>query len=173
MQRRTGIALAAGVALVAVAALAVALLGLRAMNGGLGSGFGAGAPSTSHGGPVRDYVSLVDHLRAAGAIVMPQVAPTTKFWQNADAYTVLVNGERVDVYQFADVNSAMQAAAQISDGGGARQTGPNSAEMIDWVAPPHFYRADRVIALYIGRSEHALVPLQQVMGVPFAEERGW
>ncbi len=88
------------------------------------------------------------------------------------ACTILLNGERVDIYQFNTTFDATTAAGQMSADGSQQRTGPFSMAEIDWVAPPHFFRVNRVIAMYIGRSDAALIPLHQVMGAPFAEEKG-
>ncbi len=145
-----------------VLALVATLLWLRA----------SGGPGSAPGESVNDYTSLVSHLQATGAVVMPQPAPQTKFWKNGAAYTILLNGERVDIYQFNTTFDATTAAGQMSADGSQQRTGPFSMAEIDWVAPPHFFRVNRVIAMYIGRSDAALIPLHQVMGAPFAEEKG-
>lgn len=162
MTRLVGIILGSVGAVVVALALVATLLWAHAFGG----------PGSAPDGSVNDYTSLVSHLQATGAMVIPQPAPQTKFWGNATAYTVLLNGERVDVYQFNTTLDATSAAGQMSADGSQQRTGPFSMAEIDWVAPPHFFRANRVIAIYIGRSEAALTPLHQVMGAPFAEERG-
>lgn len=128
---------------------------------------------TAPAGSVNDYAALVSHLQAAQATVIPQPAPQTKLWDNAAAYSILLNGERVEVYQFNTTREATIAAGQMSADGSQQRTGPFSMAEFEWIAPPHFFRVNRVIALYVGRSDAALIPLHQVMGAPFAEERGW
>lgn len=44
---------------------------------------GSSTPPTSHGGPVKDYVSLIDHLRAASATVVPTGTVTQPFFSVA------------------------------------------------------------------------------------------
>ncbi len=161
MSKLVGMILGSVGAVAVVVALVASLFWLRA----------SGGPGSAPSGSVNDYTSLVGHLQATDAIVIPQPAPQTKFWSNATAYTILLNGERVDVYQFNTTLDAASAAGQMSADGSQQRTGPFSMAEIDWVAPPHFFRANRVIAIYIGRSDAALIPLHQVMGAPFAEEK--
>ncbi len=58
---------------------------------------GASAPPpTSHGGPVEDYVSLIDHLCAAGATVVPNGKVKQPFFSVA-GQVITLNGEQVQV----------------------------------------------------------------------------
>ena len=40
--------------------------------------------------------------------------------------------------------------------------------IIDWVAPPHFFRCEAVIALYLGDDARVIETLTGVCGAPFA-----
>jgi hypothetical protein len=120
------------------------------------------APPTSHGGPVRDYVSLIDNLRAAGATVEP-VGEVTQPFFFVPGQVIAVNGERVQVFEYSDAATAAAAAARISPDGGTIGT-----TMVTWVGPPHFYRAGRVIVLYVGDSRAVISLLESVLGPQFA-----
>lgn len=119
-------------------------------------------PATSHGGPVQDYMSLIDQLRAHHAIVTPTGEVTQPFF-SVQGKTITVNAEPVQVYEYPNAAAAFAAAASISPDGG---TIGNS--VIDWVAPPHFYQAGKVVVLYVGSSDAALKPLTTVLGPQFA-----
>lgn len=123
---------------------------------------GQQTPTTSHGGLVQDYVSLIDHLRAQGATVTPTGDISQPFF-SVSGHAISVNGEQVQVYEYADVNTADAAAAQISSDGGAIGT-----TQVDWIAPPHFYEAGKIIVLYIGTSSATLQLLVAVLGAQFA-----
>jgi hypothetical protein len=41
---------------------------------------------------------------------------------------------------------------------------------IDYAAPPHFYRMDRIIVVYVGTYRQTLLLLASVLGPPFTEE---
>jgi hypothetical protein len=41
--------------------------------------------------------------------------------------------------------------------------------LLDWVAPPHFFRCKRIIALYLGTDEHAIAALTEQCGEPFVQ----
>jgi len=131
--------------------VALLLLGL------VGCG-GSSTPPTSHGGPVKDYVSLVDHLRAASATVVPTGTVTQPFF-SVTGQVITVNGEQVQIYEYADEEAANADAARISpDGGTIGNT------MVDWIAPPHFYKKGQLIVLYVGTKTSLMKILEMTLG---------
>ena len=99
---------------------------------GLAGCGGSSTPSTSHGGSVKDYVSLVDHMRAVGANVMP-MGQVTQPCFSVTGQVITVNGEQVQVYEYANEDDANADSARISPDGG---TIGNA--QVDWIAPPPF-----------------------------------
>jgi hypothetical protein len=154
-----------------VLALALVLLALNA----------CGSTQVSHGGPVRDYVSLVDHLRAAGVTVVPETAentPTVPTGETSSSYmsvaglVISVNGARVTVYEYADEAAANAEAARISPDGGTFQPSRGvSGASVDWIAPPHFYKAGRILVLYVGTDTAITTLLTHQVGPQFAGRR--
>ena len=111
---------------------------------------------------MKDYVSLVDHLRAAGATVMPTGTVTQPFF-SVTGPVITVNGEQVQVYEYPNDDGASADAARISpDGGSVGNT------MVDWIAPPHFYRGGRLIVLYVGTNTPVMRILETILGPQFA-----
>lgn len=119
-------------------------------------------PATSHGGPVKDYVSLVDNLRAQGATVEPAGEISQPFF-SVQGYAIKVNGADVQAFEYADAASAEADAAKVSSDGSTIGT-----SMVDWVGPPHFYKVGRVIVLYVGDDQGVIDILQKVLGAQFA-----
>jgi hypothetical protein len=123
---------------------------------------GSSTPPTSHGGPVKDYVSLVDHLRGVDATVVPTGSVTQPFF-SVPGQVITVNGEQVQIYEYADEEAANAEAARISaDGGAVGNT------MVDWIAPPHFYKKGQIIVLYVGTSSTVINILETTLGTQFA-----
>jgi hypothetical protein len=149
-----------GIALVALAVLLVS----------------CAAPQQARGAsPSCDQSCLAERLRAAGAWVSggDSLPAAGALWSNASGYVYMVNGERVTVYVFADTSAANTAALEVQDGGSQivhQGLFGGSMATIDWVAPPHFFKLGRLIALYVGSAQGTLLPIHQVMGSPFAEE---
>lgn len=119
-------------------------------------------PVVSHGGSVTDYVSLIDNLRAAGATVEPAGDISQPFF-SVKGNAITVNGENVQAFEYADATAADTEAALISPDGSSVGT-----SMVSWVAPPHFYKAGKLIVLYVGESQAVIDVLESVLGSQFA-----
>jgi hypothetical protein len=116
----------------------------------------------------------VDGLRARGIKVevlervhQPFLRPAgTKLRLNG---TGITKPAVIESYNFdeADLGTdATQAAAQDT-----AQVGPDGqprTAVVDWVAPPLFFRRERVVVLYVGSEPAVLTLLTDVMGRQFA-----
>ena len=133
------------------------------------------APIVSHGGPVKDYVNLVDSLRAVGATVDPAgtrsgspFAPQTQL--------LTVNGEDISAYEFGSAEEADAGAEGVSASGSSIVTtfadGTGKSTMVTWVESPHFYKAGKLIVLYVGCDSDVIDVLQETMGPQFAGGAG-
>ena len=83
-----------------------------------------------------------------------------------------MNGERVETFEFASAEEADAAAGGVSATGSSIVTtmadGTGSASMITWAAPPHYYKAGKLIVIYVGSDSDVIDRLQYVMGPQFA-----
>ena len=144
-----------------------------------GSGESSSQPTTpavSHGGPVKDYISLVDNLRAAGATVDPAGTGSADFFA-PQGQLLTVNGERVETFEFASAEEADAAADGVSASGSSISRVDSETEMgvassILWEKPPHFYKAGKLIALHVGCNSDVINVLQETMGPQFAGGAG-
>lgn len=118
--------------------------------------------SSSQQSTVSDYASLVTALEATGAEVVPGEELSQPFFE-VTGQIIRVNGEDVQVFEFADEDTAASAASQISPDGGSTGT-----TMISWIASPHFYRAGQLIVLYVGENEAMTSLLESILGPQFA-----
>lgn len=112
--------------------------------------------------PVTDYKSLAASLRAAGASVRQGAKVDQPFFP-VSGRLMEVDGEEVQVFQFADAAAAEAQAARISTTGTSIGT-----TKVQWLGPPHFYRTNAVLILYVGDSERVLKVLERVLGPQFA-----
>ena len=112
--------------------------------------------------PVTDYASLAASLRAAGASVRPGAKVDQPFFP-VRGRLIEIHGEDVQVFQFADAAAGNAQAARISPTGTTIGT-----TKVQWIGPPHFYRKDRLLVLYVGDSERVLKALETVLGPQFA-----
>jgi len=123
------------------------------------------APPVSHGGSVSDYVSLIDNLRAAGATVGPAGDVTQPFF-SVKGYVIKVNGEDVQVFEYSDEAAVEAEAELVSPDGSSIGT-----SMVSWIAPPHFYKAGRIIVLYVGENPAITETLEIALGKQFAGQQ--
>ena len=120
------------------------------------------ASTTSHGGPVRDYISLVDKLSAADANVQPAGEISQPFF-SVKGLVIAIDGSDVQVFEYADEDAVDAEAALVSPDGGSIGT-----TMVSWMASPHFYKVERLIVLYVGENEATIDILESVLGPQFA-----
>ncbi len=114
---------------------------------------------------VQDYDSFIDSLLAIGATVehetLPQVIVQDFFSVTGQVFKV--NGEEVQLFEYSSQSEAEAQAALVSPDGSTIGT-----SMPFWVAPPHFYKAGKIIVLYIGENTTILDLLESVLGAQFA-----
>ena len=123
-------------------------------------------------GDPMNYHDLVAKLRASGAKVMPGAAISQPF-MDVQGRTLAVNGEQLQVYEYASVADADEQAARISPDGTAFTTvsssgTPVGAVQVDWIKPPHLYKAGRIIVIYIGTNNAVMHLLEGILGKQFA-----
>jgi hypothetical protein len=118
-----------------------------------------------------DTATVVRSLREAGATVTEQESGGDFGFLHGAPHPLLVNGENVTLFEYAAPALAEVDASGISADGSTIHTGIGpfgSVAIVDFIAPPHFYKTGRVIALYVGRDAGTLRLLRQVFGPPFA-----
>lgn len=109
--------------------------------------------------PPQDSVDgLVVALRASGADVLRSGNLTQPFF-SVPAHVLAVNGERVQVFQYDDVDVSAAEAARIDPDGHIRGAAP-----VQWAATPHFFRSCRLTVLYVGEDEGTTRLLGSVLG---------
>lgn len=109
-----------------------------------------------------DYRSLVDALKRSVTVAETSETVSQPFFK-VQGRILRVEGEDVQVFEYADATAAQADAQLVSADGG--QIGTTS---ILWVAPPHFYRRGRVVALYVGSSVRVVDALRAALGPQFA-----
>lgn len=106
--------------------------------------------------------SLVDALRREGLTLQDAGSVEQPFY-SVPAHVYQVEGRDLQVYEFASAAEAETAAAQVAPDGGSIGT-----HSMAWMAPPHFFRKDRLVVNYIGTSSNMLAALGRILGPQFA-----
>ena len=129
----------------------------------VGSGTGtSGASTVSHGGPVQDLASLIDHLSGNGFTVTPGESISQPFFSVKGQQT-MVGTETIQIYEYANAQSMEADASKISPNGGSIGT-----SMMSWIGPPHFFKKGRILVLFIGSDRKTLDALTSAMRQQFA-----
>jgi len=113
-------------------------------------------------GPVTDYDSLVAGLRDTGATVQASGDIEQPFF-SVKGKAIKVNGADVQVFEYQDNASAEKEAVLVSADGSLIGTSSPF-----WVAPPHFYKAGKIIVLYVGENPEVMILLEKALGTQFA-----
>lgn len=121
-------------------------------------------PIVSHGGPVKDQVSLIDTLRKTFPAIFPADTINQPF-MSVPGTNLKLDGEAiptVQVYEYQDEAAAKKDASKI------QPNGEIAGFQIGWIAQPHFYQIGRIIVIYVGTDPAILFALESALGKPFA-----
>ena len=111
---------------------------------------------------VEDQASLVAALEASGATVETG-EPITQPFFSPEGNIIKVNAADVQIFEYESAEAMENEASQVAADGGSIGT-----SMVSWMDTPHFYKAGRIIVLYVGSDETVLVLLESVIGPQFA-----
>jgi hypothetical protein len=111
---------------------------------------------------VEDRASLIAALEASGATVEVGESITQAFFI-PEGSILKVNGADVQVFEYESAEAMENEASQVAPDGGSIGT-----SMVTWMDTPHFYKAGRIIVLYVGSDETILNLLESVIGPQFA-----
>jgi hypothetical protein len=101
--------------------------------------------------------SLLAALQASGATVEAGDSITQVFF-SSEGIIIKVNGADVQVFEYESVEAMENEASQVAPDGGSIGT-----TMVTWMDTPHFYKAGRIIALYIGSMALATRNLHEIL----------
>ena len=124
-------------------------------------------PGQDSGGIVSGRDALFESLQRSGLEVDRGEEFSSSFFKPTGEI-MRVSGEDVQVFEFPSSAHAEAAAGGVSPSGTTIASANGSVSSVLWVAPPHFYRVDNVIAIYIGNDAEVLNLLEERMGPQFA-----
>jgi hypothetical protein len=127
------------------------------------SGCSNGAtPSPTGALIVEDRASLLAALQAAGATTNIG-DPVMQDFFTPEGQIITVNGADIQVFEYESAEAMESEAAQVAPDGGSIGT-----SMVSWMDAPHFYKAGRIIVLYVGSDAAVLSLLENAIGPQFA-----
>ncbi|HEX6290025.1 MAG TPA: hypothetical protein VFZ66_12585 [Herpetosiphonaceae bacterium] len=123
-----------------------------------------GGPAiTSHGGAVKDHVSLVDNLRAKGFMVEP-VSEVEQPFLGVKGTTLRISGG--ELKQAAEVQSYEYTSADAATTD-VEQLGPDAnpqGMMIEWKGTPHVFQKEQLVVIYVGDDQAMVQTLTDLVG---------
>ena len=111
---------------------------------------------------VEDTAGLMAALQASGATVETGESITQDFF-SPEGSIIKVNGADVQVFEYESAEAMENEASQVAPDGGSVGT-----SMMMWMDTPHFYKAGRILVLYIGSDQTILDLLEKAIGPQFA-----
>jgi hypothetical protein len=121
--------------------------------------------------PVTDYSTLLHYLRDSGASIVEKGEISEGFF-DIEGRKVAVNESNIEVYEYANAEAMEAEASCVSpDGFGIMKEwgdGRWSGKQVGWIAPPHFYKAGRIIVFYCGDNDSIISLLENGLGTQFA-----
>lgn len=106
---------------------------------------------------------LIKALRAQGATVVLTNEKVSQPFFSRTARIINVNGEGVQVFEYAQAAALEQEAKRVSPDGMTIGSSKPS-----WMATPHFFKRGRLLVLYVGANESILKVLKSGIGSQFA-----
>lgn len=135
---------------------AIALLAAAVAVAGCGGGDGS---------PPRD--GIVPVLKDQGvAASVDRVDPPGVLNNGSTVYRV--SGGELHVFRFGSAESALEASALVEPDGYTVNTESGIKQVVDWAAPPHWFRDGRQVAVYVGSSAEVIAALEAAAGPQFA-----
>jgi hypothetical protein len=126
------------------------------------------SPSKKH---EMDYTTLITALRNAGANPI-RTGNVSQPFMSVEGRLIKVSGEQLQVFEYANSTDANSAASHISHDGSTFTTSSNggsgSSAVVDWVMPPHLYKKDKIVVIYVGTNGKIMQLLTNVLGKQFA-----
>lgn len=116
--------------------------------------------------PMGNVPQLVETFRANGVMVEPIGGAALEFL-TVEGQMIAIDGERIQVYEYPDIEAAAAAAGRFSPDGGQISTNAGVL-LVNWVATPHLYRSGCLLVVYLGDNPQTLAHLDRALGTPFA-----
>jgi hypothetical protein len=117
-----------------------------------------------------NYDSFVKKIQNAGMPIVKADAMNSDFF-SGKPYGLVIKGERISIFEYPTSEDAQNEAKRISSQGDTIQGHQGNVAAIDWVSTPHFYRAGRLLVLYIGVKPPVVSLLKSILGPQFAGDQ--
>ncbi len=111
---------------------------------------------------VTDYSSFVAQLTNEGVAVKETGELVQPFF-SITGYTIKADEQDIQIFEYAHGGAMAEDAGLVSPDGFSVGT-----TMLNWIDSPHFYKAGRIIVIYIGDDADIINTLEHIIGPQFA-----
>lgn len=122
-------------------------------------------PRTSQA--VMDYSTLLTNLRASAVSIKEGEEVTKQPFFTVKGRLVAVDGGDIQVFEYPTPAKMETESKYVSPDGYAFTAG-NSVTNVSWIAPPHLYKAGRIMVIYVGIDKTITGLLENLLGKQFA-----
>jgi hypothetical protein len=128
---------------------------------------GVGCTSNPQAGqPVMDYSILLTNLRVS-SLLLTEAGEISQPFFGVKGRIVRANGGDIQVFEYK-TPEAMEAESRYVSPDGYTFKTDSRVTSVEWIAPPHFYKAGRVIVIYVGSDLLMTDFLDKTLGRQFA-----
>jgi hypothetical protein len=118
-----------------------------------------------------DYTTLLRYLRDSSASIAEEGEIQEPFF-DIEGRRVTVNESTIEVYEYISAEAMESEANWVSSDGSSIRKGKEGdiweVCYVNWIASPHFYKAGRIIVIYVGDNNSIINLLENALGKQFA-----
>ncbi|MBI2628777.1 hypothetical protein HYW74_01705 [Candidatus Pacearchaeota archaeon] len=87
---------------------------------------------------------------------------TKEIFFKVPAKVIKIGDDKIQVYEYSSAEEMETEASKISDEGYRVKN-----VIINWLKPPHFYKKDKLLVLYLGENRSIMDDLEKIVGKEF------
>jgi hypothetical protein len=118
--------------------------------------------------PIMDYSILLSTLRTpTSSMLFAEAGEISQPFFGVKGRIVNAYGGDIQVFEY-ETPDAMEAGSEYVSPDGYTFKTNSRVTSVEWIAPPHFYKAGRIMVIYIGSDAQITDLLEKTLGMQFA-----
>ncbi|MGH2517832.1 MAG: hypothetical protein ACRDHP_19470 [Ktedonobacterales bacterium] len=116
----------------------------------------------------KEYSALMNAFRSANLTVYDGQAAATEQFVSVPGKKVFIAGQALEVYQYASASAATHDSHNIDADACLIHMIGGGTKMVNWDEPPHLYKKDQLLVIYVGSDYDIINVLVAQLGPQFA-----
>jgi len=129
---------------------------------------GATTATTPQSPAAGEYNALMNAFRSAKLTIYDGGTAAHEQFLTIAGKKIFVEGQALEVYQYASANAATHDSHNIDDDACLIHMIGGGTKMVNWDQPPHLYKKDRLLIIYVGSDYDIINVLVAQLGPQFA-----